>query len=77
MDVDAIGKGLAQLRDVGDMGQHPAASIWLYSAEISTLPGAAMKAVRIRRPSPGADRDVSADWAQREDSRPVVVAASA
>ncbi len=75
MNVEAIGEGLLQLRNVGHMGQHAQFDLAVVGAD-QLEPCGAMKAARILRPS-SVRTGMFCRLGSEDDSRPVEVAAMA
>ena len=75
MDVELIGEGVLQRRDVGDIGQKAQLDLAVVGRD-ELAPFGAMKARRILRPS-SVRTGMFCRLGSDDDSRPVVVAASA
>ena len=75
MDVDAVAERLPQRRHVGDLGEQPQLDLRIVGGD-ELVAGRATKALRILRPS-SVRIGMFCRFGSDDDSRPVVVAASA
>ncbi len=75
MNVEPVGERLPQLRNIGDMGQQTQLDLRIIRRD-ELVAGAAMKARRIFRPA-SLRTGMFCRLGSEDESRPVVVAASA